>query len=88
MVKAKKAKKPPEPLEQRIVKAMRARELGRRKYAQADRLVSSCRAEMTVGEPIELPNGKKAVLKDNFADRDVVFRPLGVRRYELEITEP
>lgn len=68
---------------------LRARESGKRAYARADRLLDELASSVEIGEPIVLnESGKKAILKDQFADKSIVWKPCGVRRFELEIIEP
>lgn len=70
-----------------IVAHLRAREIGRRHYAKSDRLLEAIVKKISRGKEIPLPGGKKAVLKDNFADANKVFRSHGIARYELEVIE-
>jgi hypothetical protein len=84
-----KLKKQTEPLAARVTKCLRARELGRRQYAKADRLLDSVAAEMKPGDEVEIgAGGKKAILVDEFAEKTVVFRPSGFRRYSLKVVDP
>jgi hypothetical protein len=66
---------------------LRARELGRRHYAKSDRLLNEIRKLVPVGEEIEISGGKKAMIKDNFASQDKVFRSHGIARYELDVKD-
>jgi len=75
------------PLAERVLKCLRSREAGRSQYARADRLLDTIAQEMNAGDEIALPKGKKAVLVDLFAEKTVVYKPLGFRRYELKIVE-
>jgi hypothetical protein len=66
----------------------RAKAIGKKCYARADRLLEEISRELPPGGSVLLnESGKKAVLKDPFAGKFVAFRPLGFRRYELEIEE-
>jgi hypothetical protein len=76
-----------ETVEVRIAKHARARALGKRHYERADRLLDTLIKELPVGEAVPLPGGKKAVLKDLFAEKTKVFRAHGIGRYEVEISE-
>lgn len=73
----------------KILRCLAARERGGRNYKRADRLLDELAAAVTPGEEILLNQaGRKAVLVDLYAERNVVFKPCGVRRYELKIIEP
>lgn len=72
---------------QAITDYRRARAIGHRYYDRADRLLDLIVQNVKVGEQIPLPRGKIAVLKDNFANANKVFRSHGIPRYELEVTE-
>jgi hypothetical protein len=41
--------------------------------------------EIESGREVQLGDGTKATLIDQFADKMTVFRPLGVSRYEIEL---
>lgn len=96
--KAKTSKSDELPLPELVARAIRAREVGKMQYARADRLVAAAREQLEVGEVVELTEeiarkyrikqGTTFRLVDNYANKDVVFRPVGVRRYELEEIAP
>lgn len=83
------SKKPHKPLEiaDKVSKHLRARELGKKHYGRADRLLQEIRKELKPGEEIPLPGGKKAVLVDLYADKDKVFRAHGISRFEFEVVD-
>ncbi|HEX9255862.1 MAG TPA: hypothetical protein VF938_09960, partial [Candidatus Angelobacter sp.] len=65
-----------------------AKEAGRRSYAMADRLLDEVAHESRPGREIQLFDaegnpGKKARLVDQFALKAIVWKPCGVRRYDL-----
>lgn len=66
---------------------LRARELGRRNYAKADRLLSELRKQVVPGQEIELAGGKKAIVADLYAVDEKVFRSHGIARYELKVKD-
>lgn len=70
---------------EKVTALLRAKELGRRQYAKADRLLEELLKVLTVGEEIELQGGKRATLKDNYAGTNKVFRAHGISRYEVEV---
>ena len=72
---------------EKIVALLRARELGKKHYGRADRLLDALLKELIPGQEIALPGGKKAVLKDNFEKANKVFRAHGIARYELEVED-
>jgi hypothetical protein len=62
------------------------REAGRLAYRRSDRLLAEIARNLTPGVPVQL-DGREVILVDLFAGKDVVFRPCGVRRFELEWVE-
>lgn len=78
----------------KVTRYLRAKQSGKRGYERADRLLSEIAAEVDPGEEIPLSGdgskegGRKAVLKDRFADKNIVWTPCGARRWELEVIEP
>jgi hypothetical protein len=68
-------------------KLLRARDAGREKYAESDRLLRQMRdAGMKPGDAVVInAAGDKVLLDDNFAASDKVFRAHGISRYELRI---
>lgn len=75
-------------LAEKVLRYLTARERGGRYYKRADRLLDELAAEIAPGQEIVLNEaGRKAVLVDLYADRNVVFKPCGVRRYELKILD-
>jgi hypothetical protein len=36
---------------------------------------------------VQLAEGKKAILKDNYAEKDIVWTPCAARRWDLEVIE-
>lgn len=66
----------------------RARAIGKNSYARADRILQEIVAVVRPGGEIPLnDSGKKAVLRDLYDGKFVVFRAHGIRRYDLEIEE-
>ncbi len=75
----------------RVAAYLRALEVGKAKYAEADALLEVLVKEMRVGVPVSL-NGAHggggrfvAILVDQYATRTVVWRPVGVRRFRIEV---
>lgn len=72
-------------LEQKIARVIQIQaELDLRKelYAEMDALALALQAEGF--EQLDL-NGQRVTLVDNFLSKNTVFRPAGVKRFELEI---
>jgi hypothetical protein len=70
----------------KVARYLRAHDAGKRNYAKADRLLAELAKE--AGVDIEIPlndSGKKAIIKDRFKDKNLVFQPCAARRYELKI---
>lgn len=82
-------KKPPRRkspgLADKVLEFIAAREEGKAAYARADVVADELETMLTVGVPVELPDGRTAVLVDQFADRKVVWKPAGVRRFEIKV---
>jgi hypothetical protein len=77
-----------EDLASKVKKYLRARAIGKKCYARADRILEEITAECRPGQEIPLnDSGRKAVVVDPFEKKFVAFRPLGFRRYELVIVE-
>lgn len=67
---------------------MRALEAGKKEYKRADALLEEILEKMKVGEEVKVGDrGQRAKLKDNFEDKNTVYRAHGIRRYELELVE-
>ena len=66
----------------------RALALGKRHYGRADQLMDAIMLEAHPGDRIPLGEGNKvALVVDNFAQKTTVFKPCGVRRFELKVVE-
>lgn len=70
-----------------VVKHQREIALGRKHYAKADVLLAAICKERAPGEEIDLPSGKKAFVKDNFASANKVWRSHGIARFEIEVKD-
>ena len=61
------------------------RQRGKEFYGDADEALDALlEAGVKPGQEIDLGGGRQATLIDNFQDRNTVFRPCGVRRFELK----
>lgn len=66
------------------------REAGKRAFADADDVLNEILAGAPVGTRIQLPDGRTAVVEDNFMDkhgkpRNTAYKACGVSRFVLEI---
>lgn len=80
---------PPSPIElpDLITREQRARALGRKRYAQADRILAVIVQTMCPGQVVKLSPTRTAVLVDRFRDTNKVYRAHGIARYELVVTD-
>ena len=80
------AKKPaaPTPAE-RVKKLLRCRELGKRRYEQADAILQTLLADLKLDEPVDLGDGRTARLVDSFAKGNVAWGHGAVRRYDVKV---
>lgn len=77
------------PVAELALKCLKARESGKRAYERADRLMQQLAKSVTPGAEIALnDSGRKFVLVDRYAGRDIVWTPCGARRWELKVIEP
>lgn len=84
MMRAKRAKKPdPAKL---IRKHLVEKDIGKQGYSDSDATLKAIRQLMKPGESVSIGGGQTATLVDNYADKDVVFRPCGVRRFEISVS--
>jgi hypothetical protein len=79
-------------LAKKVQKYFEAKEAGRVAYAQADRLLDEISGEVKPGTEIQLYDKKGDPVRpvrfvDLFAEKNVVFKPCGVRRYDLVIVK-
>ena len=85
-------KKPKEDTVEKVQRYLRAREVGKRGYERADRIIHELAADVLPGTEIKLnEQGRKAVLRDRFEDfkgKDIIWTPCAARRWDLEIIEP
>ncbi len=65
-------------------KLLAARDRGKEAYAEADTHLDTLISQMKPGETIDLGNGETAELHDQFSDRNVVWKPAGVRRFDIK----
>ena len=76
-------------LASKVARYLKAKEAGKRAYERSDRLMAEIAKEAKPGEEIVLNvAGRKAVLHDRFAEKDLVWTPCGARRWELKVIEP
>lgn len=57
-------------------------------YERADAVLAEISSRMKPGDEVQLTeSGKKAVLLDNFAGKQIVWGHGGVRHYEIEVID-
>lgn len=72
-----------------IAKYAKSLAAGKKAYKHADACLDSIVSVMKPGDVAAATNGRKFQLIDEFAQKTVVFKPCGVRRYKLEeVSEP
>lgn len=69
-----------------IRRYVRAKEAGRRAYKRSDVLMAKIVAQWP-GEDVQISEKLKAKLKDNFAEKGIVWTPCAARRWELDIVD-
>lgn len=72
-------------LAKQILAYTRARGIAKGAYVRADLLLDHIVKVLPVNQEFELPSGKVAILRDQFASKNKVFRSHGIHRYELEL---
>lgn len=72
-------------LASKVRRAIKAHKLGKKHYELADALKKEIAREVEPGEKIPLNEKEYAVLKDNFADKDIVWNPCAARRWDIEV---
>jgi hypothetical protein len=74
-------------LAKKIQQHLKAREAGKANYQEAEELLEALAKGMKAGQEVKLPGGRKAILRDNFAERNKVYRAHGISRFEIEVVE-
>jgi hypothetical protein len=88
MAKRKKPKTPGPEHTKKAQRYLQVHESGKRSYERADGMLAELAAELGAGTEIPLnETGKKAVIVDRFAEKNLVWQPCAARRYELKIKE-
>ena len=54
-------------------------------YEELDTITMRIATEFPMAQEVELKTGEIVKLVDNFASTNTVFRPLGIKRFELKI---
>jgi hypothetical protein len=65
-------------------KLLAARDRGKAAYAEADTHLDALIEAVKVGERIDLGNNEYAEIVDAFASKNVVWKPAGVRRFDIK----
>lgn len=69
-----------------VEKFLEEKDGGKEAYARADKLLEQIIAGVAVGTLIELAGGRTAELVDNFAEKNKVFKPCGVSRFDVKVS--
>ena len=64
-------------------KYQRMRDQAKKLYQEGDACFEEIREVMEVGERVVLDDGRVLEFVDNYAKSNVAFRPVGVKRFEL-----
>jgi hypothetical protein len=70
-----------------VTRHLMALDAGKRGYAEADTLLDELLAGNLVDPEIKLPDGRTAVIVDQFAVKNKIWKPCGVARYKLDVRE-
>ena len=76
-----------EDLLKKAQRSLRARELGKKNYARADRLLQEIATDIEPGQIIKIGEKNGLQLKDKFFEKNIVWTPCAARRWELEEVE-
>ena len=68
-----------------IRKMLAAKDKGKAGYAAADAIFAELLSELKVGDEVDLGHGDKLKIVDNFAEKNTVWKPAGVRRFDYVI---
>jgi len=71
-------------LADKIKRALRSRELGKKHYERSDTLLHEIALEMEPGQTIRVGD-RNVTLVDHFAGKDLVWNPCAARRWGLEV---
>jgi hypothetical protein len=76
-----------EECKKKIESLLRAKDKGKSGYATADALLEELlEGGLTPGRVIKLAGGRQAVIVDQFATKNKVFKPAGINRFDLKIS--
>lgn len=72
----------------KMLKLLAAKDEGKRAYAQADALLDQLAKEVPLNHVVRLDeSGRVAKLIDQFAEKTIVWKPTGVRRFDLKVEQ-
>ena len=69
-----------------VKRYLRAKEAGRRSYKRSDALMAEI-VKAWPGEAVQISEKLNVQLKDNFAEKGIVWTPCAARRWELEVVD-
>jgi hypothetical protein len=70
-----------------IERHLKLRKQGSAKYDRSDQVLKKLKGILPVGELVPYKDGRFVRLKDNFADKDKVYRNHGISRFEVEVLD-
>ncbi len=79
-----KRKKVEDDLAAKVLRAVKARELGKRNYKRCDQLMEQLAKEIEPGQVIKVSADRGFKLVDNYAGKAIVWTPCAARKWELE----
>jgi hypothetical protein len=56
-------------------------------YKEADELLKALKEQVAVGKPFAIGGGRKAIVADQFSEKDDGWKAAHFNRYELEVIE-
>lgn len=69
-----------------VEKFLKEKDGGKEAYGRADKLLEQIVAGVPVGTLIELAGGRVATVLDNFAEKNKVFKPCGISRFDVKVS--
>lgn len=73
-------------LKDKIRSMLAAKDKGSEAYGLADRLMNELIDRLKVGEKVDLGGGETFEVVDNFADKNKVWKPTGVNRFDGKVS--
>jgi hypothetical protein len=72
----------------KMLKLLAAKDAGKQAYAEADKLLDELANEVALDLAVKLDDsGRVAKLVDQFAVKTIVWKPCGVRRFDVKVEQ-